>query len=49
MKATKENMTAVMAFLDEELEKSVVARVADDVKVSIRGRKVELTIQKKLT
>jgi hypothetical protein len=33
----------------DELEKSVVARVADDVKVSIRGRKVELTIQKKLT
>ncbi|MBR3109158.1 MAG: hypothetical protein IKH30_18535 [Clostridia bacterium] len=32
----------------DELEKSVVARVADDVKVSIRGRTVEMTIIKKL-
>lgn len=32
----------------DELEKSVVSHVADDVKVSIRGRKVELTILKKL-
>ncbi len=32
----------------DELEKSVVARVADDVKVAIRGRLVELTIIKKL-
>lgn len=32
----------------DELEKSVVARVADDVKVSIRGRDVELTIIKKM-
>lgn len=31
-----------------ELEKSVVARVADDVKVSIKGRVVEMTITKKL-
>ena len=33
----------------DELEKSVVAKVADDVKVSIRGREVEMTIVKKLT
>ena len=32
----------------DELEKSVVARVADDVKVSIKGRMVEMTIHKKL-
>ena len=30
----------------DELEKSVVAKVADDVKVSIRGRSVEMTIVK---
>ncbi len=33
----------------DELEKSVVSHVADDIKVSIRGRKVELTILKKLS
>ena len=32
----------------DELEKSVVAKVADDVKVAIRGRTVELTILKKM-
>ena len=32
----------------DELERSVVAKVADDVKVSIRGRNVEMTIIKKL-
>ena len=32
----------------DELEKSVVARVADNVKVSIKGRTVEMTISKKL-
>lgn len=32
----------------DELEKSVVSRVADDVKVSIRGSEVELVILKKL-
>ena len=32
----------------DELEKSVVAHVADDVKVSIKGRTVELTIIKKI-
>ena len=32
----------------DELEKSVVAHVADDVKVAIRGRTVEMTICKKL-
>ncbi len=32
----------------DELEKSVVARVADDVKVSIRGSTVEMTILKKM-
>ena len=33
----------------DELEKSVVAKVADDVKVSIRGRTVEMIIIKKLS
>ena len=32
----------------DELEKSVVAHVADDIKVSIRGRIVEMTIIKRL-
>ncbi len=32
----------------DELEKSVVTHIADDVKVSIRGRTVEMTIIKKL-
>ena len=32
----------------DELEKSVVARVADDVKVSIRGRTVEMILEKKM-
>ena len=32
----------------DELEKSVVSHVADDIKVSIRGRDVEMTIIKKL-
>ncbi len=40
MKATQEEW--------DELEKSVVARVADDVKVSIRGRNVEMVIIKKI-
>jgi len=32
----------------DELEKSVVAHVADDVKVSVHGRTVEITISKKM-
>lgn len=32
----------------DELEKSVVARVADNVKISIKSRTVEMTINKKL-
>lgn len=32
----------------DELEKSVIARVADDIKVAIRGRQVEMVILKKL-
>ncbi len=32
----------------DELEKSVVAKVADDVKISIHGRTVEMTIVKEL-
>ncbi len=32
----------------DELEKSLVAHLADDVKVSIRGRDVEMTVYKKL-
>ena len=33
----------------DELEKSVVAHVADDIKVAIRGDQVEMTIVKKLS
>lgn len=33
----------------DELEKSVVSHVADDVKVSILGRVVEMTIIKAMT
>jgi len=33
----------------DELEKSVVAHVADDIKVSIKGRIVEMIIYKKMT
>ena len=32
----------------DELEKSVVKHVADDIKVSIRGREAEMIIMKKL-
>jgi len=32
----------------DELEKSVVSRVADDVRVSIMGRTVEMTIVKEM-
>ena len=32
----------------DELEKSVVSHVADDVKIAIRGREVEMTIIKKM-
>ena len=42
-----ENDTAAKEDWDE-LEKSVVAKVADDVKVAIRGRTVEMTIVKKM-
>lgn len=41
-----EDPSAIEAW--DELEKSVVARVADDVKISIRGRTVEMTILKKM-
>ena len=43
----KENDTDAKEAWDE-LEKSVVAKVADDVKVAIRGRTVEMTIVKKM-
>ncbi len=43
----QQNMAGAQEAWDE-LEKSVVAHVADDVKVSIRGRTVEMTIVKKM-
>ena len=43
----REDSAALAAW--DELEKSVVARVADDVKVSIKGRTAEVTIIKKIT
>ncbi len=42
----QEEESAVQAW--DELEKSVVRHVADDIRVSIRGREVEMTIVKKL-
>ena len=42
----KEDKEALEAW--DELEKSVVGHIADDVKVSILGRTVEMTIEKKL-
>ena len=46
-KRVRENDQAAKDAWDE-LEKSVVARVADDVKVFIRGREVEMVIYKKM-
>ena len=43
----RQNDTAAREAWDE-LEKSVVAKVANDVKVSIKGREVELTIVKNM-
>ncbi len=43
----KQNDSAAKEAWDE-LEKSVVARVADDVRISIKGRTVEMTILKKM-
>ena len=43
----QENRETVQEARDE-LEKSVVAHVADDVKVSIKGSKTEMTLDKKL-
>lgn len=43
----KQNNAKAMEMWDE-LEKSVVTHVADDIKVSIRGQQVEMTILKKL-
>ena len=39
---------AIVQEARDELEKSVVAHVADDVKVSIKGRVVEMIIYKKM-
>lgn len=42
----KDDRAALQAW--DELEKSVVSHVADNIKVSIKGREVEMTIIKKL-
>ena len=42
----KKNPEAMAAW--DELEKSVISHVADNVKVAIRGRSVEMVIYKKL-
>ena len=42
----KQDSAALEAW--DQLEKSVIARVADEVKVSIRGSRVEMTLYKKL-
>ena len=48
IEATIENITAVTEFVNELLEKSIVASIADDVRVSVSGKKVELIIEKQL-
>ena len=47
MKSVEENREGAKEAWDE-LEKSVVSHVADDVKVSIRGRDIEMVIYKKM-
>ncbi|MCR5596023.1 MAG: hypothetical protein K6G12_09240 [Lachnospiraceae bacterium] len=44
--AKNTNPAAQMAW--DELEKSIVANIADDVRVSVKGSTVELTIEKKI-
>ena len=46
VKAARDNNTAAEQAWDE-LEKSIVANLADDVRVSVKGNKVELVIEKK--
>ena len=48
LSARAENNAAAAKEAWDELEKSVVAHVADDVKVAIRGRSVEMTVFKRL-
>ena len=43
------NQTEATRQAWDELEKSVLANVADEVKVSIKGAEVELTVYKKLS
>lgn len=47
MRSVKENKEGAKEAWDE-LEKSVVSRVADDVRVSIRGREISMVIVKKM-
>ena len=47
MQSVEENREGAREAWDE-LEKSVVSHVADDVKVSIRGRDIEMVIYKKM-
>ena len=45
---TRKNSDSAAREAWDELEKSVVAHVADDVRVAIRGRQVEMIIVKKM-
>ena len=47
MEKEKEQSPVVKEAWDE-LEKSIVASIADDVRVSVSGKKVELIIEKQL-
>ena len=47
LKSVEENREGAKEAWDE-LEKSVVSHVADDVKISIRGRDIEMVIYKKM-
>ena len=49
LEACKPEKAEVVQEARDELEKSVVAHVADDIKVGIKGRTIEMTILKKMT
>ena len=49
LEACKPEKAEAVQEARDELEKSVVAHVADDIKVGIKGRTIEMTILKKMT
>lgn len=47
--SSEEEEDPALAEALEELEKSIVASIADDVRVGVRGNKIELVIEKKMS